>query len=75
MADGLLNAATNHTIFVISKPKQEIITPMMEAKFPEKSPNPNKNRAGISNRVLAAIKSPMLQKAAITNFKKRIPSR
>ncbi len=75
MADGLLNAATNHTIFVISKPKQEIIIPIIEDKFPEKSSNPNKNRAGISNRVLAAIKSPMLQKADMTNFKKCIPIR
>ncbi len=73
MADGLLNATTNHTIFVISKPKQEITTPMIEGKFPEKSSNPNKNRAGISNRVLAAIKSPMLQKAVITNFMKLTP--
>jgi hypothetical protein len=74
VADGFLNAATNHTIFVISKPKQEIITPIMEDKFPEKSSNPNKNRAGISKRVLAAISSPMLQKAAITNFMKWTPA-
>jgi hypothetical protein len=52
VADGLLNATTNHTIFVISKPKQEIITPMIEGKFPEKFSNPNKNRAGISEPAL-----------------------